>query len=151
MTKSNTPVLSGTLPKAPRTKKVPAAKQPINETIAPEGAAAAMVGALQAHLHTAPGTINHELEALFEPPKPLGQATEVFDEYELASMREMEATAEAVQRARRAAEIKPPADWDKKTCYDCGLDIEQGRLRLGYYTCIVCERQKEVRSKQYRN
>jgi RNA polymerase-binding transcription factor DksA len=151
MKTSKTTATSTSTPLAPRAKKVSAARpKTVKPTAEVELTSESPVEALRSQLHTAPGTIDHEMEALFEPPKPLGQGTEVFDEYELASMREMEMTAEAVLRARRAAEIKPPEDWDKETCHECGLDIESGRLKLGYFTCIACAQQKEVRSKQFR-
>jgi hypothetical protein len=97
-----------------------------------------------------PSAPDPEIAKLFAPPKPLEHTTEVFDEYELASMREMEATAELVRLARLKAQVKAPDDWDRESCYDCGREIEAKRFALGYYTCIHCEREKEVRSRQFR-
>lgn len=85
-----------------------------------------------------------------EPIKPLEiMSGEVFAEDEIATLREMEHTSASLQRARERGAIKPPPDWDGESCSKCYGDIDHRRLKLGYHTCIECERAKEIREKQY--
>lgn len=87
---------------------------------------------------------------VFAVPKPLEErAGGYISDEDMATLREMEATAEAVAKAREHAKIKPPIGWDGEHCADCDGDIEPKRLSLGYYTCIECETEKEKRAKVF--
>ena len=33
--------------------------------------------------------------------------------------------------------------WPHEDCNDCGLEIERGRLELGYITCVTCATKAE--------
>lgn len=90
--------------------------------------------------------------SIFSPPKPLEVAsTEVISDDDLATLREMEITQEAIDRVRENAALllKPPPDFDGESCVDCGLEIEDRRRALGYYTCIECARKNERMAKLY--
>lgn len=54
---------------------------------------------------------------------------------------------------RRKAEPKqvrnPDGSWPTEECVECGEPIGEGRLELGYDTCIDCARTAEVKGKQY--
>lgn len=83
-------------------------------------------------------------------PRPLVErAGGYISDEDMATLRELEATAEAVAKAREQAKIKPPVGWDGQYCATCDGDIEPKRLKLGYYTCIECETEKEKRAKVF--
>lgn len=68
--------------------------------------------------------------------------TEVFDETELAQMRnlrEMEAILEA-----HAEKMKPEnhPDFDGESCIKCGVEIPE-RVKLGKIRCVACQTIKE--------
>lgn len=44
---------------------------------------------------------------------------------------------------------KPDGTWPTETCVLCDDPIGEGRLEIGYNTCIECARKKEARGKQY--
>jgi hypothetical protein len=46
--------------------------------------------------------------------------------------------ADAVEQARFTF------SFDGKSCMDCGADIEEKRLALGFVTCLSCARKKEA-------
>ncbi len=89
--------------------------------------------------------------SMFAPPRPLeAKSDQAISDDEMATLREMEATQEAIDRVRQLAKITPPEDFDGENCVACGLEIENRRLDLGYYTCIDCERKKELTAKLFR-
>jgi hypothetical protein len=89
--------------------------------------------------------------SIFAPPRPLeAKSDQAISDDEMATLREMEATQEAIDRVRQRAIITPPEDFDDENCVACGLEIEKRRLKLGYYTCIDCERKKELTAKLFR-
>lgn len=68
---------------------------------------------------------------------------------ELAGERTQAEIDAGIDAARKQA--RPPADWDGKTCYDCGDEIAAERLRItGSCRCIDCARIAEQRSRTYR-
>lgn len=89
---------------------------------------------------------------LLDDPKLHEDGAEVLsDVSDIASRNEMQANADAVGRARLAAKPpKPPEDWDGCTCYDCGDDIPQERLGMGYCICVPCKSIQEAQDKQRR-
>lgn len=46
---------------------------------------------------------------------------------------------ESIRRNLDAARrIGTPADFDGKTCYECGVDIPTARLAHGFFRCVHC-------------
>jgi RNA polymerase-binding transcription factor DksA len=44
-------------------------------------------------------------------------------------------------------ETRPPADWDRTTCTQCGEDIDAGRAILGRHTCLLCQQELELKQR----
>ncbi len=40
-----------------------------------------------------------------------------------------------------------PKDWDRRTCTECGEDIDAGRAILGRFTCLLCQRALELKQR----
>lgn len=40
-----------------------------------------------------------------------------------------------------------PKDWDRQTCTQCGEDIDAGRAILGRHTCLLCQRELELKQR----
>ena len=44
----------------------------------------------------------------------------------------------------RRGRVVVPAEWDGKTCVDCGEEIKPpGRAEIGYINCLDCQADKE--------
>lgn len=70
------------------------------------------------------------------------------DSLDHASEVEEEFREAALQQMKHA--MRPPKDFDGKTCTDCGEDVVQGRLALGLWRCLECQQKIERNSKLYR-
>ena len=53
------------------------------------------------------------------------------------------------QAAIKHARLKDdtPKDFDGSSCYDCEDPIPEGRLKLGKFTCIICQTIREKRAR----
>lgn len=67
----------------------------------------------------------------------LDQASEVEESFRQA----------AISYAR--SKNSPPKDFDGESCYDCGVPIPEGRLKLGKFTCVDCQQVREKQGKIY--
>lgn len=47
--------------------------------------------------------------------------------------------------------MAPPKDFDGEHCTECDSAILQGRLALGFYTCVECQSAIEKRKRFYRS
>lgn len=61
------------------------------------------------------------------------------DQADIASENETAYRDEALRQVTKAANAKPPKDFDGENCVECGLEIPKGRLALGKWTCIFCQ------------
>ena len=75
------------------------------------------------------------------------ESERVSDESDRASLLEEKARIAAITAMRK--EPKPPADWDKETCYECGVDLPQQRIDAGRFLCVVCKTIEEKKLKGY--
>ena len=59
--------------------------------------------------------------------------------------------AEAEQRLKAAPKQKQNKDgsWPTTKCVECEEPIGEGRLELGFDTCIECARLQELKERQY--
>lgn len=67
------------------------------------------------------------------------------DPIDLASDREIIDRDNAIRHILKAANEKPPRDFDGKHCVDCDLEIPKERLAIGRWTCVHCQALKEKR------
>lgn len=75
------------------------------------------------------------------------ESERVSDESDRASLLEEKARIAAITAMRK--EPKPPADWDKETCYECGVDLPQQRIDAGRFLCVGCKTIEEKKQKGY--
>lgn len=47
--------------------------------------------------------------------------------------------------------MTPPKEFDGEHCTECDVAIVQGRLALGFYTCVECQSAIEKRKRFYRS
>lgn len=71
----------------------------------------------------------------------------VSDVVDIASREELRGTEMAVALARR--KIKPPTDWDRETCYECGEPLPPERIEAERFLCVPHQELKEKRAKGY--
>lgn len=75
------------------------------------------------------------------------------DETDRAAAIAEAANESAVEEARWAARPEqvrnPDGSWPTTECVDCGEEIEEGRLALGYVRCFRCKNLIERRGRQY--
>ena len=61
------------------------------------------------------------------------------------------ASSDALQsqiEAARAVETAP-SDWDKETCYVCGNDLPEFRVKTNRFRCVGCQTVFETKKKGY--
>lgn len=73
------------------------------------------------------------------------------DEADKASAAEALHAEEALARLRERARPRPPSDWDKETCYDCGVDLPPLRIKNQLHQCVPCKFELEAKQKGYRH
>lgn len=69
---------------------------------------------------------------------------------ELAERLEETFRDRALAEVRAQAHEASPQDWDGETCYDCGGEIPEQRLRLDKFRCVGCQEIKERGSQLFR-
>ena len=75
------------------------------------------------------------------------ESERVSDESDRASLLEEKARIAAITAMRK--EPKPPADWDKETCYECGEDLPEQRIVANRFLCVTCKSAQEKRMKGF--
>ena len=71
----------------------------------------------------------------------------VSDVSDAATREELRGTELAIAAIRR--EVKPPSDWDKETCYECGVELPVQRIKANRFLCVGCKTLEEKRKKGY--
>ncbi|MGYP003409267945 len=71
----------------------------------------------------------------------------ISDESDRATCLEDNARIAAIAAIRR--EEKPPTDWDKETCYECGEDLPEQRIVANRFLCVTCKSVQEKRMKGF--
>lgn len=75
------------------------------------------------------------------------QVERISDESDRASSLEDNARLAAIAAIRK--EEKPPKDWDKETCYECGDYLPMQRIADNRFLCVGCKSAQEKRMKGY--
>lgn len=65
-----------------------------------------------------------------------------FERAERLARAEIESGINAVRNVAR-----PPSNWDRATCTECGDDVEAGRLKIGLHRCLACQRELELKQR----
>lgn len=76
-------------------------------------------------------------------------ASEVYDEADIASALEAGFIAQALERHKEKVAPEKHPDFDGETCVDCGIDIPQVRLDMGKVRCVNCQAELEKINKLY--
>lgn len=66
-------------------------------------------------------------------------------DFEAAAQLELLERESAIIKARRAAALSPRPDDFDGSCPACGTDIPHARIAAGYYVCVDCVRESELR------
>lgn len=75
------------------------------------------------------------------------QVERISDESDRATSLEDNARLAAIAAIRK--EEKPPKDWDKETCYECGDYLPMQRIVDNRFLCVGCKSAQEKRMKGY--
>lgn len=67
-------------------------------------------------------------------------------DFETAAELELMQRQSGIERARKAANSERPPDFDG-TCPECGSDMDPARVAVGYYVCVDCVTEQELRKK----
>jgi RNA polymerase-binding transcription factor DksA len=67
-------------------------------------------------------------------------------DFETAAALEQLTRDVAILNARSQAGGAPPEGFDGH-CPECGVDVHEKRVALGYYLCIECAQEREFRKK----
>lgn len=76
-------------------------------------------------------------------------ASEVYDEADIASALEAGFIAQALERHKEKVAPEKHPDFDGETCVDCGIEIPQVRLDMGKVRCVNCQAELEKINKLY--
>lgn len=71
----------------------------------------------------------------------------VSDVSDAATREELRGTEVAIAAIRK--EVPPPSDWNRKTCYECDVDLPIQRIQANRYLCVGCKTVEEKRKKGY--
>lgn len=72
------------------------------------------------------------------------------DTSDQASAIEERTLRQALQAQAQKAQLATPSEFDGLHCVECDVEILQGRLALGKFTCVECQTAIEKLSKQRR-
>lgn len=67
-------------------------------------------------------------------------------DFEAAAQLELMARESAIEKARRQVHRKVPEDFDG-SCPQCGTEVGLERVAVGYYVCVDCVREQELRTR----
>jgi hypothetical protein len=69
-------------------------------------------------------------------------------DFEIAALLELMQRESGIEQARKTMQHVVPPDYDG-SCLECGSPVEPGRVALGYYVCVFCVAEQELRRKQH--